>query len=450
MKKLAVSVSSLLSLLLMSGANAPWSFAGSAVGSTEWVDDDDCGGESCSAVLRGLFGFVDRHPRGLQGNGRSCADCHMPLDDFQLSPANAEARFQLLEARRRWNKSADDPLFRALDADDFRIHGEQANDFSNLRENGLIRITFTLPPNMKIIDPATNAVSDQTTVDVWRAVPSVLNVRLTGPDGANPWFRGPNLSGGFQLDARLGTLQEQANAALTNHAQIQGAAPARLLDDLAAFQNRLFSSPRMRALSDAVRTGAATLPEADGPLNALQQQGKAVFARACGQCHGGPGMSTPQLPVVRYHDISSQCPRPVDTAPVPRWSFAPCPARLARNLTTYEITQPDGSVLRRTTSDPGRSLLTGFIGSPPARDDWSHFDVPGLRGIAKTAPYFINNSAATLEDVVRHYTEFFKRVQAIAPPTAPLPPAISTDGVHVDRPFTPEEEPALLAYLRKL
>jgi mono/diheme cytochrome c family protein len=367
-----------------------------------------------------------------------------------LSPANAEARFQLLEARRRWNKYADDPLFRALDADDFRIHGEQANDFSNLRQNGLIRITFTLPPNMKVIDPATNAVSDQTTVDIWRAVPSVMNVKLTGSDGANPWFRGPNLSGGYQLDARLGTLQEQANAALTNHAQVQGAVPARLLDDLAAFQNRLFSSPRLRALADAIRTGATTLPDADVPLNALQQQGKTVFARACGQCHGGPGMSTPQLPVVRYHDISSQCPRPVDTAPVPRWSFAPCPARLARNVTTYEITQPDGSILRRTTSDPGRSLLTGFIGSPAARDDWSHFDVPGLRGVSKTAPYFINNSASTLEEVVTHYTEFFKRVQALAPPTAPMPPAISTDGVHADRPYTLDEVPALLAYLRKL
>jgi hypothetical protein len=27
---------------------------------------------------------------------------------------------------------------------------------------------------------------------------------------------------------------------------------------------------------------------------------------------------------------------------------------------------------------------------------------------------------------------------------------LSTDGVHIDRPFTPEERPVLLAYLRKL
>ncbi|MEO8061352.1 MAG: hypothetical protein ABI821_01250 [Pseudomonadota bacterium] len=445
MKKLALIVS-----LLFMVAVAQLSFAGSATGSMEWVDDDACGGESCSAVLRGLFGFVERHPRGLKGNGRSCADCHMPLDNFQLSPANAEARFQLLEARRRWNKYADDPLFRALDADDFRTHGEQANDFSNLRENGLIRITFTLPPNVKVIDPATNAVSNQSNVDVWRAVPSVMNVKLTGPDGVNPWARGPNVSGGYQLDARFGSLQEQATAALNNHAQVQGAVPVRLLDDLSAFQNRLFSAPRVRALSDAIRTGATTLPDADPPLNALQQQGKVIFTRACGQCHGGAGQSTAQTPAVRFHDISSQCPRPVDTAPVPRWSFAPCPARLARNANTFEFTQPDGSIIRRTSSDPGRALLTGFVGGLPGRDDWNKFDVPGLYGIAKTAPYFHNNSAATLEEVVTHYTEFFKRVQVNAPPNAPLPPVISTDGVHADRPYTLDEVPALLAYLRKL
>lgn len=429
----------MLSLLMMSSA----AYAGG--------EDADCGGESCQAVFRGFFSFVDRQLHGLPGNGRSCADCHMPADNFQLSPASAEARYQLLQARRQRNKYADDPLFRALDADDFRVNGTQANDFSNLRENGLVRITLPLPPNIRLIDPATNAVSEETTVDIWRAVPSVLNVKLTGPDGVNPWPRGPNVSGGFQLDGRIGTLQEQAAAALSNHAQIVATPSPDLLNDLGAFQNVLFSSPRVRSLSEAIRAGATPLPDADPPLNALQQQGKAIFARACGQCHGGPGQSTPQAPVIHYHDISSECPRPVDTAVPARFTFKPCPARLARNARTYVITLPDGSTLKRTTTDPGRALLTGFAGvGLPARDDWSKFDVPGLRGISRTAPYFHNNSADTLEEVVDHYTAFFKRVEINAPPGQPLPPAISTDGVHVDRPPTPEEVAPLLAYLRKL
>ncbi len=311
--------------------------------------DRRCDGESCTAVLRGLFGFFDREPHGLDGNGRSCADCHMATEHFQLSPAAAEARFQRLQRRREWNPRADDPLFRPVDADDFRTNGANAADFSNLRENGLIRIVFTLPPNIKLIDPATNAPSTETLVDVWRMVPSVNNVKLTGPDGLNPWPRDPNRSGGYQLDARFTTLQDQALGAFLAHAEIQNPPEQRLLDDLTSFQRVLFTSERVRALSDAVSAGTLPLPDPDPVLNPLEQQGKAVFTRACAQCHGGPGQSTPQPPVVRYHDISSQCPRPVDTVTPARFNFKPCPARLARNARTYEITLPTGATIRRTS-----------------------------------------------------------------------------------------------------
>jgi cytochrome c peroxidase len=409
----------------------------------------DCGGEPCDAVVRGLRGFFDRQLQGLDANGRSCADCHMATDQFQLSPASAEARFRLLQLLRRFNPNFDDPLFRPIDADDFRTNGEHASNFSNLRQNGLIRITFPLPPTMRLIDPATNAPSSEAFVDVWRMVPSVNDVALTGPDGQNPWARGPNFFGGYQLDARVGTLQEQALGALTNHAQIQEAAPPRLLDDLASFQRVLFTNHRVRALADAIRAGEMSLPDPDPPLNALEQQGKAVFQRACSQCHGGPSMSTPTLPGIRYHDIGSQCPRPVDTVTPARFTFAACPPRLARNARTYEIALINGTTARRTSSDPGRALLTGFVGGPAPLDDWNKFDVPGLRGISKTAPYFHNNSADTLEDVVDHYIELFKRVRVLAPP-GPVPPVASTDGVHFDRQPLPEERAPLLAYLRKL
>ena len=160
-------------------------------------------------------------------------------------------------------------------------------------QNGLVRVTLPLPPNIRLIDPLTNAVSAETTADVWRMVPTVNDVRLTGADGANPaWPRGPNVTGGYQLDGRKANLQEQALGAFETHAQITKAPDARLLDDLAAFQNVLFSSPRVRALADAVRTGVTPLPDVDPPLSELAQQGKVVFTRACAQCHGGPGQST--------------------------------------------------------------------------------------------------------------------------------------------------------------
>ncbi len=191
---------------------------------------------------------------------------------------------------------------------------------------------------------------------------------------------------------------------------------------------------------------AATSP----PLNELEQQGKAVFARSCAQCHGGalhPSTSTPDATlggiraVQRYFNIFAACPRPAGDG------FAPCPPRLARNARTYRVALADGSFQFFTTSDPGRMLLTG----QPA--DAGVMDIAQLRGVGRTAPYFHNNSAATLEEVLDHYDAFFRRVARVARLNPPpnLPPIISSDGLVVDRGIIrPEERAALLAYLRKL
>jgi cytochrome c peroxidase len=374
----------------------------------------------------------------------------MPTNSFQLSPANVEARYELLQFRRRFDPKADDPLFRPIDADDFRIHGANAADYTTLRRNGLIRITLPLPSNVKLIDPATNQPSGETFVDVWRAVPSVNNVALTGPDGHVFVNRGPNPGGGYQWDARIATLQDQALSAFINHAQVQKTPTQSTLDNLAAFELTLFSSPGVRALANAIRAGTTPLPDPDPPLTPLEQQGKTVFLRACAICHGGPGGSTTQPPIIaRFSDIDISCPKAVDTVSPPRFVFEACPDGLSGKVRTYEFTLADGTKLRRASSDPGRALLTGFVGGPPPLDDWNKFDVPGLHGIAQTAPYFHDNSAPTLDAVVAHYIEFFKSVQAAQPPGV-FPPVASTDGAHFDRIPKPEEVPALLAYLRKL
>jgi cytochrome c peroxidase len=421
----------------------------------------NCDEPPCDAVARGRAAFHDRNLNQLGGNGRACSDCHLPSDGFQLSPAAAQARFAALQARLAHNQNADDPLFRPVDADDFRVNGESASDYSNLLENGLIRVTMPLPGNVRLIDPMTGLPTAETTVDLWRAVMPVFNVAITGPDSVTPIWppgaprvpifgidaNGPNRQGGYQHDARFGTLQEQARGALLAHAQVVVEPPARMLDDLAAVQRTLFSSPGVELLSQAIHTGSATFPDPDPELNELEQQGKVIFNRACAQCHGGtlhPSGSTPDatLPgirtIVRYHNILAACPRPaVD-------GFAPCPPRLARTARTYRITLADGSFQSVTTSDPGRLLLTG----QPA--DVGIMDVTQLRGISRTAPYFHNNSAATLEEVLDHYDALFRRVARLNPPPN-LPPIISSNGLVVDRGFVgPEERAALLAYLRKL
>jgi hypothetical protein len=374
----------------------------------------------------------------------------MPTSHFQLTPADVEFRYRLLQLLRVFNRAADDPLFRPIDADDFRVNGERAHDFTNLRNNALIRIAFPLPANISLIDPATNLPTTDAEVDVWRSVPSVLNVALSGPGRSNPYPREPNAFGGYQLDARVGTLQEQALGALVNHAQVQHLPTQRLLDDLSSFQLNLFTTPQVSDLAEAIRMGSAIVPDPDPPLSALEQQGKAVFQRACAQCHGGDDQTTAQPPIPHFQDIRTQCPRPEDTMTPARFVFPACPERLARNARTYQIIQVDGTETRRTSSDPGRALLTGFVGGPAPLDDWNKLDVPQLRGIAKTAPYFHNNSAATLEDVVDHYMAFFTQLRVLTAPGAPPPPPTTTDGVHFDRAPLPEERQALLAYLRKL
>ncbi len=419
----------------------------------------NCEEQPCDAVARGRAAFNRRNLKQLGGNGRSCADCHMPSDGFQLSPASARARYDELLAKQENNKNADDPLFRPVDADDFRTNGDSASDFSNLVENGLVRVTMPLPLNVKLIDPATGQPTDETSVDLWRAVMPVLNVAITGPDNVLPIWppgaprppimgqdpNGPNRQGGYQHDGRFGTLQEQARGALIAHAQVSVEPPQDMLDDLASFQQTLFTSPAVESLADAILSNSTPFTDPDPELNELEQQGKGVFNRACAQCHGGtlhPSGSTPEAafvrPIVRYHNIMTACPRPATDG------FAPCPDRLTRNARTYRITLANGTFQFVTTSDPGRLLLTG----QPA--DLGVMDITQLRGISNTAPYFHNNSAATLEDVIDHYVALFRRAARLNPPPN-LPPILSSNGLVVDRGFiNPDERAALLAYLRKL
>lgn len=419
----------------------------------------NCDEGPCDAVARGRKAFNTRNLKELGGNGRSCADCHMPSQGFQLSPEAARARFDALQENLEHNKNADDPLFRPVDADDFRLNGESAIDYSNLLDNGLIRVTMPLPLNVKLIDPVTGQPSDETSVDLWRAVMPIPNVAITGPDNVSPVWppgaprspimgqdpNGPNRQGGYQHDGRFGTLQEQARGALIGHAQVSVEPPLDMLDDLAAFEQTLFSSPSVEALADAINSLQTPFPDPDPDLNELEQQGKVIFNRSCAQCHGGtlhPSGSTPETafvrPIVRYHNIFTACPRPTTDG------FAPCPARLERNARTYRITLANGSFQFVTTSDPGRMLLTG----QPA--DLFVMDVTQLRGISRTAPYFHNNSAATLEEVIDHYVALFARVRRLNP-SPNLPPILSSNGLVVDRGFiNPDERPALLAYLRKL
>jgi hypothetical protein len=84
----------------------------------------------------------------------------------------------------------------------------------------------------------------------------------------------------------------------------------------------------------------------------------------------------------------------------------------------YVVTNPDGTTEVVVSSDPGRALQTGDFRAFPL-GDLGQFKIPSLWNGRKTAPYFHNNGARTLQDVLDHYTRFFIFATPIAIPGAP-------------------------------
>ena len=137
---------------------------------------------------------------------------------------------------------------------------------------------------------------------------------------------------------------------------------------------------------------------------------------------------------------------PVDSVSPARFAFAAWPDGVESKATACEITLPSGVRVRRRSSD---TAADGIGRRHPAAGRLEQTRCARLRGIRQTAPYFHNNNAATLDEVVDHYIEFFKFVKANQPPGV-VPPVVSTDGINFDRQLRPDEREALPAYLRKL
>ena len=62
------------------------------------------------------------------------------------------------------------------------------------------------------------------------------------------------------------------------------------------------------------------------------------------------------------------------------------------------------NLLGRYNDDPKRTTATGTLHVEPQHRNFGEFRVPGLRDVARTAPYMHDGSLATLRDVVEHYS----------------------------------------------
>jgi cytochrome c peroxidase len=334
------------------------------------------------------------------GNGRTCATCHSP-ETGTVSPEDAQLRF---------TENPQDPLFLHDGSDD-----GQGNGVTRMLADATILVEVALPPNVTLADDPTAR-----SVVLRRGIPSTLNT--------------PALDPVLMLDGREPDLETQALNAIRGHAQSGQPPTDEELRRIAAFEkaDAFFSS---KALRKFARTGR--VPELPQGTTESEQRGRRFFedvpfdpqtkAGSCAACHSGPMLNqtskffpVPVPPGSRFQSVA-----------VSELNAAGNPVR------QFIFKNPDGTETTVSSPDPGRALITGDPRVFPF-DSLNAFKIPSLWGVSRTAPYFHDNSAKTLEQMVEHYKKFFILVST--PPGGGEPTIVLTD----------QEMADIVAYLKLL
>jgi cytochrome c peroxidase len=143
----------------------------------------------------------------------------------------------------------------------------------------------------------------------------------------------------------------------------------------------------------------------------------------------------------RFYTDATRTVQKADLPPVPvTVSGSPFDLRPALDANGAPIVGPN-FLPQLFSTDPGRAATTG----DPT--DFEAFDVPQLRGIANTAPYFHDNSAETLRDAVDLYSRFILPFFAPLNLPAVLPPE---NGGFFPESLSPQQKQDLLAFLQIL
>ena len=337
--------------------------------------DQSSGQESLGSKSKGNEGERLFRKETFGGNGRTCETCHSPSTGT-LSPEDVRL------------KSPSDPLF-VHDGLDDGVSG-----ISRIVEHATIRVERPLPPNVRIAaDPSA------TSVVLLRGIPSTLNT--------------PALDPALMYDLRARNLSDQALGAIHDHAQNSVEPTQEQLALIADFQRtdkRFFSSNVLRNF--ASDKPAPVLPPG---RTASEQRGRLMFVEAevtpgstkgiCAQCHTGPM-------------LNQTSPFNTGAPPGARIANIGVSERNLLNLPVYTFLIDDGAgdVRAVTTPDLGIPLTNPRppgVPPPSVRHPAffaNFFKIPSLWGVRKTAPYFHDNSAKTLEEVAAFYTNMFANV----------------------------------------
>jgi cytochrome c peroxidase len=301
------------------------------------------------------------------GNGRTCLTCHS-RETGTVSPA---------DAKKRYARNRKDPLFLADGSDDGNGKG-----VTRILEDATFLVRIQLPDNVHLAnDPAARSVV------VRRGAPSTLNT--------------PALDPVLMQDGRQPDLIAQARGAIFDHAQAPRAPKQRDLELIAAYQHtpQFFSS-----LPTFLYAYAGIEPKLPKGRTASEIRGRRFFVDAplqgdfktglCANCHSGPMLNetnefAPFPPFARGGRFQTVGVSELNSEGNPVYDFV--------------FTNPDGTTTTVTSPDPGRALITGSTDF----ESVNAFKIPSLWGAPRTAPYFHDNSAKTLEDVAVHYSKFF-------------------------------------------
>lgn len=417
-------------------------------------------------------------------NGRACSSCHVASEHFVLTPAHVEA---LLES------NPDDPLFNRLDADD---PDAEVLTFEHLKK-GLVRVVLPLPANMDLIDFDGNVVTPPDRMySVWRAVPTSENAIITAPyqydgrfdtlqqqaqgaitahsEGPNVKAKDLNAIAAFQQDLFTSNRAKWVGKKMAKGVPVeQIERPELRMDDLTPSQERGLEI--YNAACEVCHGGATTMQITDRVIHdlafvELKADGNVLFDTSVqppvpvlapepnneflniglgniselGQIFGdlfGPRFNASvELPRYRFrfYTDGTRSVQVTDLPPIPQTlNEFPFDLRALTDENGAPIVGPN-FLPQWWSTDPGRA---GITGNP---HDFEAFDVPPLRGIANTAPFFHDNSAETLRDAVDIYSRFI--LQFFAPLNLPLvnPPE---PGSFFPESLTPQQKDDLMAFL---
>jgi hypothetical protein len=319
------------------------------------------------------------------GNGRTCRTCHSS-GDGTIDPQ---------EVAERLAQDPSDPLFLHDGLDDF------FGGTSRIAAHATILIERELPEGVVMLDDPS-----ATSVVFARGVPSTLNT--------------PALDAALMYDMRNLDLLDQASGAIERHAQTAIPPMADQLAAIAEFQQtdqRFFSSKALKSFAEG--GPAPALPQGH---TASEKRGREFFVDSpwnppskkgvCALCHGGPMLNTAN----EFTTIPTGAP--------PGWrafDIGVSSRNLMNNpVRTFAVTDPCNRTLVVRSPDPGIMItdvynvpmLAQFL--PPKELCIVHpgffanmFKTPQLFGVKDTAPYFHDNSAKTLEEVLEQYVFLF-------------------------------------------